>query len=143
MILYGYDSNAILSKPLKIRQASNLTQAWKALHAHLQSNGYAPDLHILDNECSDELKKAFQKNNVNSQRVPPHSSHCRNAAKRAIQTWKNHFSTGLALCNPKFPLIKWDLLMPQADITLNLLCSSRRQPKLSAYACLNGAFDFN
>jgi hypothetical protein len=33
--------------------------------------------------------------------------------------------------------------MPQADITLNLLRSSRRQPKLSAYACLYGAFDFN
>jgi hypothetical protein len=33
--------------------------------------------------------------------------------------------------------------MPQADITLNLLRSSRRQPKLSAYACLNGNFDFN
>jgi hypothetical protein len=33
--------------------------------------------------------------------------------------------------------------MPQADITLNLLRSSRRQPNLSAYACLNGNFDFN
>jgi hypothetical protein len=33
--------------------------------------------------------------------------------------------------------------MPQADITLNLLRSSRRQPKLSTYACLNGNFDFN
>jgi hypothetical protein len=142
MILYDYYSNAILSKPLKTRQAGNLTQAWQALHTRLQSNGYAPDLHILDKECSDELKKAFQKNNVDFQRVPPHS-HRRNAAERAIQTWKNHFSTGLALCDPKFPLTEWDLLMPQADITLNLLRSSRRQPKLSAYACLNGAFDFN
>jgi hypothetical protein len=142
MILYDYDSNAILSKPLKTYQAGNLTQAWQALHTRLQSNGYAPDLHILNNECSDELKKAFQKNNVDFQRLPPYS-HRRNTAERAIQTWKNHFSTGLALCDPKFPLTKWDLLMPQADITLNLLCSSRRQPKLSAYACLNGAFDFN
>jgi hypothetical protein len=142
MILCDYDSNAILSKPLKTRQAGNLTQAWQALHTRLQFNGYARDLHILDNECSDELKKAFQKNNVDFQRVPPHS-HRQNAAERAIQTWNNHFSTGLALCDPNFPLTKWDLLMPQANITLNLLRSSRRQPKLSAYACLNGAFDFN
>jgi hypothetical protein len=49
----------------------------------------------------------------------------------------------LATCDPKFPLSEWDLLMPQADITLNLLRSSRRQPKLSAYACINGVFDFN
>jgi hypothetical protein len=67
MILYDYDSNAILSKPLKTRQASILSQAWKALHAHLQSNSFAPDLHILDNERSDKLKKALQKNNVDFQ----------------------------------------------------------------------------
>ena len=142
MILYDYDSNAILSKPLKSRQASELTTAWTKLHEKLQDNGFAPELHILDNECSDELKKAFKKHNVDFQRVPPHS-HRRNSAERAIQTWKNHFCSGLATCDPKFPLTEWDLLMPQADITLNLLRSSRRQPRLSAYACLNGNYDFN
>jgi hypothetical protein len=142
MVLYDYDSNAILTKPLKTRQSSELTKAWTDLHTRLKLNGYAPALHILDNECSDELKKAFSKNNVTFQRVPPHS-HRRNAAERAIQTWKNHFSSGLATCDPKFPLTEWDLLMQQADITLNLLRSSRRQPQLSAYACINGAFDFN
>jgi hypothetical protein len=142
MILYDFDSNAILTKPLKTRQASELTNAWTKLHTRLQSNGYAPTLHILDNECSEELKKAFKKYNVDFQRVPPHS-HRRNAAERAIQTWKNHFCSGLATCDPKFPLAEWDLLVPQADITLNLLRSSRGQPKLSAYACLNGSFDFN
>jgi hypothetical protein len=47
MILYDYDSNAILSKPLKTRQTGNPTQAWQALHTRLQFNGYAPDLHIM------------------------------------------------------------------------------------------------
>jgi hypothetical protein len=131
MILYDYDSNIILSKPLKARQASELTTAWSSLHEQLQTN-----------ECSDELKRAFKKYNVDFKRVPPHV-HRRNAAERAIQTWKNHFCSGLATCDPKFPLTKWDLLMPQADITLNLLRSSRHQPNLSAYACLNGNFDFN
>ena len=72
MILYDYDSNVILSKPLKTRQASKLTTAWSSLHEQLQTNGYAPELHILDNECSDELKRAFKKYNVDFQRVPPH-----------------------------------------------------------------------
>jgi len=142
MVLYDYDSNSILSKPLKTRQASEITNAWTKLHSRLQLNGYAPALHILDNECSEELKKTFRKHDVDFQRVPPHS-HRRNAAERAIQTWKNHFCSGLATCDPKFPLTEWDLLMPQADITLNLLRASRRQPKLSAYACINGPFDFN
>ena len=74
MILYDYDSNIILSKSLKTRQASELTTAWTSLHDQLQSNGYAaPELHIIDNECFDELKKkAFKKYSVAFQRVPPH-----------------------------------------------------------------------
>jgi hypothetical protein len=142
MVLYDFDSNAILSRPAKTKQASKMAATWTELHKHLRSNGYAPDLHILDNKCSHDLKKAFQKYNVAFQHVPPHVRR-RNAAERAIQTWKNHFCAGLATCDPKLPLLEWDLLMPQAELTLNLLRASRRQPKLSAYACLNGPFDFN
>jgi hypothetical protein len=68
MILYDYDSNAILSKPTKTRQASELTNAWTTLHSRLQSNSYAPELHIIDNECSDKLKKVFKKYDVAFQR---------------------------------------------------------------------------
>jgi hypothetical protein len=35
MVLYDYDNNAILSKPVKTRQTSELTQAWTALHSRL------------------------------------------------------------------------------------------------------------
>lgn len=70
MVVYDYDSNAILSTPLKTRQAGELTSAWTKLHSRLQLNGYAPTLHILDNECSDELKQAFKKYDVDFQRVP-------------------------------------------------------------------------
>jgi hypothetical protein len=142
MVLHKYNSNAILSTPLKSQVAGELTKAWTKPCGKLQVNGYAPETHILDNECSAELKKAFKKHNVEFQLIPPHARHA-NAAERAIQTWKNHFCSSLATCDPKFLLTKWDLLMPQADITLNLLCSSWRQPKLSAHACLFGNFDFN
>ena len=100
------------------------------------------NIHILDNECSQDLKNAFKKYNVDFQRVPPHSHRC-NAAERTIQTWKNHFITGLSSCDPKFPLSEWDHLLPQAEITLNLLRSSRRLPNLLAHACLFGNYDFN
>jgi hypothetical protein len=140
-ILYEYDSNAILSRPLKTQQAMDITTAWTKLHNKLQDNGFSPTLHILDNECSHVMKQAFAKHSVNFQLMPSHV-HRRNAAERAIQTWKNHFSAGLATCHPKFPLTEWDRLMPQADLTLNLLQSSRRYPKLSAHSCLNKAFNF-
>jgi hypothetical protein len=42
-----------------------------------------------------------------------------------------------------FPLYLWPELLPQAELTLNLLRASRLNPKLSAYAHLEGNFDFN
>jgi hypothetical protein len=45
--------------------------------------------------------------------------------------------------DPTFPLQLWDKLLPQATITLNLLRKSRINPRMSAYAQLNGHFDFN
>ena len=87
------------------------------------------------------MKKSLKKYDVTFQLVPPHVHH-RNAAERSIQTWKTHFCSGLATCDPKHPLAKWDLLMPQAEITLNLLRSSRQYPKLSAYDCLNRTFNY-
>ena len=89
-----------------------------------------------------EISKCVKKHNVDFQRVPPHS-HRRNAAERALQTWKNHFIVGLSYCDPKFLLSKWDHLLLQAKITLNLLRSSQHQPNLSAHACLFGNYDFN
>ena len=74
--------------------------------------------------------------------MPPHI-HRRNSAERAIQTFKNHFIAGLASTDPNFPLSNWCRLLPQAELTLNLLRPSQLNPKLSAYAQLEGAFDFN
>ena len=79
---------------------------------------------------------------ISFQLVPPHN-HRANLAERAIQTFKAHFIATLASADPDFPLSQWDLLLEQANITLNLLRSSRSNPKLSAYAYLFGNFDYN
>ena len=102
----------------------------------------APKLYILDNEISNEFKNALLKYNLAYQRVPPHI-HRRNAAERAIRTFKNHFLAGLATCDPKFPVKEWDRLLEQATLTLNLLRTSRVNPRLSSWAYLFGHFDFN
>jgi hypothetical protein len=80
--------------------------------------------------------------NIDVQLSPPYV-HCRNAAERAILTFKNHFIAGLCSTNPKFPMNLWDRLLPQAIPTLNLLRTSRLNPHLSAYAHVHGVFDFN
>jgi hypothetical protein len=141
-ILYHQDTNSIHAVAIPNRQAASIRDAWEKTHQMLIRQGHPPYLHILDNECSDDLKKAFLKYRIQFQRVPP-KEHRVNAAKRAIHTYKNHFVTILGNCHSQFPLSKWDRLIPQTTITLNLLRSSRIHPSLSAHASLFGNFDFN
>ena len=142
IIVYDYDSNAILHHPLKTRTAAELTTAWSSIHNKLAVGGSAPLLYILDNEFSSELEEKMKECNVQFQLVPPHI-HRRNAAERAIQTFKHHFLAILASCDINFPIREWDRLLDQAEITLNLLRNSRMNPLLSSYAYLFGNFDFN
>ena len=58
--------------------------------------------------------------NIDFQLVPP-GMHRRNAAERAIRTFKNHFIAGLCSVDKDLPLHLWDRLLPQAELTLNLL----------------------
>ena len=56
---------------------------------------------------------------------------------------QNHFIAGLASVNKNFPVHLWCRLLPHFLLTLNLLRPSQINPKLSAYAQLHDAFDFN
>ena len=143
-ILVGYhpDSNYICGVPVKNRTAPILTEAWKTLHANFSKAGTAPTIWVLDNEVSHDLISAFDAAKTKYQFVPPHS-HRRNQAERAIQTFKNHLKAGLASMDPNYPLAEWDRIIPQANITLNLLRNANSNPALSAYAYLYGPFDFN
>ena len=142
LVVYDYDSNAILTEPIKNRQAASIRDGFNKIVNRLKERGAKPKLYILDNEISGEFKSALKKHKVDFQLAPP-NQHRRNAAERAIQTFKNHFLAGIASTNPKFPISEWDRLLEQATITLNLLRNSRINPRLSAYAFLNGNFDFN
>ena len=107
----------------------------------LQQAGCRPQLHRLDNECSQILKDFMKEQQEGYQLVPP-GSHRRNSAERAIRTYKNHFIAGLSSADPNFPLNLWDRLVEQSYITLNLLRGSRMNPKLSAYSQIEGEFIF-
>jgi hypothetical protein len=88
------------------------------------------------------LKNFFTVNDIVYQLVPPHC-HQHNAAERAIRTFKEHFVTGISSVDPSFPMHLWDRLLPQAEITLNLLWTSRLHPQLSAAAHYHGLVDYN
>jgi hypothetical protein len=142
MVVYDYDSNHILAEPLKSRSEHELVRAYTKLHTKLTVCGLHPLLQKLDNECPAGLKKFMKTEGVDYQLVPPHV-HRTNAARRAIGIWKDHFVAGLSSTDPAFPMHLWCRLIHQATTTLNLLRPSRINPKLSAEAQLNGAFDYN
>ena len=140
-VMYDYDSNAIIAEPIKNRSESELIRAFTKLHDYLMQHGSKPQFHTLDNECSQALIAAMERNQVKFQLAPP-NMHRRNAAERAIRTFKDQFLAGLASLDPTFPMHLWDRLIEQANISLNLLRPARLNPKLSAYAYLNGAFNY-
>jgi hypothetical protein len=142
MIVYKYDSAAILAEPLKNRSERELLRAYAKLHQHLTDRALRPQLQKLDNECSTALKQFMRTKNVDFQLVPPYD-HRQNAAERAIGIWKDHFVSGLASLDPNFPMHLWCRLVDQCTQTLNLMRPSRINPRLSAEAQLNGTFDYN
>ena len=97
---------------------------------------------MLDNEALTQMKEYLHKNNVKFQLVPPHLHH-RNTAERAIRTFKNHFVSILYGVHLEFPLHLWCKLLPQSELTLNLVRPCRYNPKLSAYEALEGNFSYN
>jgi hypothetical protein len=142
LFLYDYDTNTILTEPMKSRGDQEMVRAYNKLIQELVDRGFKPRLQRIDNECSSALRSLINQHDIQFQLEPPHM-HIRNAAERAIQTFKNHFIAGLCSVDPTFPLRLWDQLLPQATITLNLLRQSRINPKISAYAQLYGHYDFN
>ena len=140
-ILYDYDSNSIHAEPIPNRKQQSIKDAYARVLRLLQRRGLRPKLHRLDNEASQLLKEFMTDEDINYQ-LTPAGLHRRNWAERAIQTFKNHFISGLCSTHPDFSLHQWDQLLPQAILTLNLLRPSRINPKLSAHSQVHGPFNF-
>jgi hypothetical protein len=142
MVCYIYDCNYVKVIPMKSRSASEWVKAYDSVHQELTVKGFKPKLQTLDNEAPTALNNFFTVNDIAYQLVPPHC-HLRNAAELAIRTFKEHFVAGLSSVDPAFPLHLWDRLLPQAEITLNLMRTSRLHPQLSAAAHFHDLVDYN
>ena len=97
---------------------------------------------IIDNVATKAVKSYLEDKGIKMQLTEPHNHHY-NAAERAIQTFKNHTIAGLCTCDGDFPSVLWCKLIKQEQDTLNMLCTSRVHPKISAYHVLEGPHDFN
>jgi hypothetical protein len=96
----------------------------------------------LDNEASKLLKDYLHQQDITFQLVPPYS-HIRNSAERAIRSFKGHLIAGLCSTDKSFPMHLWDIILPQAVMTLNMLRTSIINTKISAAMHIFGQYDFN
>jgi hypothetical protein len=64
--------------------------------------------------------------------VPPVQKRT-NTAERAIQTFRRHFLSLIATTHPSFPINHWPALLPQAEVTVNLLHAYSDLHSISAY----------
>ena len=69
-------------------------------------------VHLVDNECPQELKDIIVHQNKNKlELVPPHD-HRTNPAEKRIDTFKCHLISGLSAMDPNFPLHLWCRILP-------------------------------
>jgi len=141
MVMLSEDANYIHVEPMKNRLTQSFVAAYTDGINFFRSRGFNPVFERMDNETSAELQRYLKQSSITVQYVAPHQ-HRANKAERAIRTFKNHFIAILSGTDPDFPLSAWDLLLPQAELTLNMMRGSTVNPYISAYQQLHGHFDF-
>jgi hypothetical protein len=143
MVAVELDGNYIDAEPLKTRGTESLIKSYQAIFNRWKATKViSPNWHILDNEAPEAFKQAIRDNQCRVE-LTPADQHRRNAAERAIQTFKGHFISVLAGVSDDYPINRWDELLPQTVLTLNLLRQSNVAPNISAYAYHHGSFDYN
>ncbi len=105
-VFYIFDANAILSVPIKNWSKEELLQAYCEIYEWLTQQGFKPLLHKLDNKTSKDVKTFVPKEQTCIQYTPP-DIRCKDPAKRAIHTWKNHFLARMTGPPKSFPIANW------------------------------------
>mmetsp|Transcript_31451 Transcript_31451/g.45872 ORF Transcript_31451/g.45872 Transcript_31451/m.45872 type:complete len:154 (-) Transcript_31451:2776-3237(-) len=79
-VMYSYDSNAILTEPIKNRTEKEIMKAFDSIHEYLIQQGLKPKCMRMDNEALAALLRNMENKKLDVQLAPSHM-HMRNAAK--------------------------------------------------------------
>jgi hypothetical protein len=140
LIVYHYESTAILALPIAKFADNTILAAYQQQFELLKLKGHKIKVNVMDNQASKVIKSTSPR--CNNLLIEP-NNHRVNAAERAIQTFKAHFVNALATTNSDFPLQLWDRLTPQVEATLNMLHPSCIDPTMLAYEAVHGPYDWN
>ena len=141
LLIYDYDSNAILDKPIKNRMATEILRAYTKLVTYLKNRGFRPQKStgstIMKHRSSSKHSVMTMTLDFNLCRPTCIDTIQQSERFELVRNWKNHFVAGLCSTDSQFPT------MHQATLTLSLLRPSRCNPQGSAYTTLENTFDFN
>ncbi len=142
MILHHVDSNSSWSKALKNNSKGKLILARHRALTRIARLGIVPQHQILNNQASFTYNTKIELTKMTYKLVHP-NNHCCNLAKKAIQMFKDHMVSVLSGCLPTMPMHLWCQLLPQIEPRLLLLCQSKANPNILAYAHVCGHHDYN
>ena len=94
----------------------------------------------MDNETSADVENFIKSQDTNVQYSSP-GSHCK-PAERAVQTYKCCFKSMMASLPAAFPIAYWCRLLEQCDLAANSVRPHHQNPRLSAWAAMEGEFFF-
>ena len=141
-VFYIFDPNFIKRIPLKSGKKEELLRAYKEVYSWCKSRGFKPQLHKMDNETSKYVKDFIEIQQTSQQNTPPYI-HRTNPAKRSLQTYKSCIKSTIAFLPPTFPITLWCNLLPQIDLSVNIVRKCRQNPLLSARAAMEGKYHFD
>jgi hypothetical protein len=111
------DTNYIHVEPLRSRNAKDFSAAFERSVNFFKERGIEHTKAKMDNETSNLFRETVRRLNIKVEYVPP-DNHRQSPIERDIRTFKDHFIASLCTTDPDFPLSEWDLLLPQAEMTL-------------------------
>ncbi|KAL7427968.1 hypothetical protein ACHAXH_000914 [Discostella pseudostelligera] len=141
MVILHEDSNYAFEEPMKNKSDEEMQRAYSAIITRIKTAKLTVHKHILDNDCSAAMKRLIT-DTCKYELVPP-GIHRRNKAEVTIKAFKQHLISVFAGLDPSFPMSHWDKLIPQVEVTMNLLRQSKANPKISAYEHVHGPYNYN
>ena len=111
-ILYDWTANAILATPIRDATDESMLAAFKENIEYLEERGIKPVFNVIDNVASKAIYAYLKQAKMGIQLVEP-NDHIANAVEKAIQTFKNQFTSGLCIGDQDFPMILWSRVVDQ------------------------------
>ena len=140
-VFYIFDPNFFKGIALKSRKKEEILCAYKEVYLWCESRGFKHQLHKMDNETSKDVEEFIASQQTIQQYTPP-DMHRTNTAERSLQNYKSFIKSTIALLPPMFPIALWCKLLPQIDLSINIVRNCRQNPLLSAWAAIEGKYHF-